>query len=113
MTPSGAKTFGVELPCAGARVAGLLERFTGHLSTRRKGHFEFSARRRCGHEGLAHEEVCLNLARRHGLGGQSGACYEERHSKSKPTKAQHGKVPFLSRSKIDPGYIALDLLQAF
>jgi len=65
VTPSGAKTFRVELPCAGARVGGWRERLTGHLSVRRKGHFEFRAGRRSRREGLAGEEGRLNVPRRH------------------------------------------------
>ena len=87
-----------QLPCAGAgaRVAALRKRrkrFTGHLSVRRKSHLEFSAGRRSGREGLAREEGCLNLARRHVVCSKDGACCDERHCKSKPTKAQHGEVP--------------------
>src|SRR3974390_257008 len=69
VTPSCAKALRVKPPCPGGLVAGLLKRFSGHLSIRRKDHFEFSAGRRCGREGLACKECCLDVARRHGLCG--------------------------------------------
>src|SRR6516165_3096404 len=94
MSPGRAKTLRVELPCAvaAARVAALRKRFTGHLSVRRKGHFEFGAGRRSGRESLAREEGCLNLARRHGVCSENDACCDEHYCKSNPTKARHGEV---------------------
>ena len=97
-TPSCAKTFRVELPGAGGLVRGLLKKFTGHFSIWRKDHFEFSAGKRCGREGLAREEGCLNLAWRHGLRGYNGARSEEHYCKSEQTYAQHGKTPLPKRS---------------
>ena len=98
MCPGRAKTLRAELPCAGSgpRVAALRKRFTGHLSVRRKGHFEFGAGKRSGREGLAREEGCLNLARRHGVCGKNGACRDERYCKSKPPKARHAEVPLMN-----------------
>ena len=92
MIPRRAKTVRAELPCAGTRVAALRKRFTGHLSVRRKGHFEFSAGRRSGRESLAREEGCLNLARRHRLCSKSNGRCDERCSKCEPIKAQHCEV---------------------
>jgi len=103
--PGRAKTLRAELPCAGSgpRVAALRKRLTGHLSVRRKDHFEFGAGRRSGREGLAVEEGCLNLARRLGICSKTDACCDDRYCKSKPTEAQHREVLFANRLNIDQG----------
>jgi len=67
MAPSGAKTFGAEFPGAGTRLTGLFEWFASHLSVRRKSHFEFRARGRCGCERLPSKEGCLYVVWRHRL----------------------------------------------
>ena len=66
--PGGAKTFRVEPPYPSTRVARRpFERFTSHLSVRRKRHFKFRARGRYGGERLASKERCLYLVWCHGL----------------------------------------------
>ena len=64
--------------------------------------------RRSGRKGLAREESCLNLARRHGVCSKNDACCDESHCKSKPTRAQHGQVLFAKRSKINLGEAAVE-----
>ena len=77
MLPARAKTLRSELPRAVIFVTGMRERLAGHLAVRRKGHFELGAARRGGAEGLAVEEGCLDVARRHGLRRKGGARCEE------------------------------------
>src|SRR5262249_48659072 len=73
-----------------------LERFTGHLSVRRKGHFEFSSGQAYGSKGLAGEEGGANLCRRHRLGSQSRGGPGKHFGKDKQCKPQHTNCPSIA-----------------
>lgn len=98
--PGGAKTFRVELPGAGVFAARLLERFAGHLSVRRKGHFEFGSGQAYRSKGLAGEEGRTNLCRRHRLSSEGRGISEKQFGKDEQGKPQHANCPSIAARDI-------------
>jgi hypothetical protein len=71
--PDCAITLCIELPRAGAFVARLRDRLTGHFSVRRKGHFELGAAGCGGGERLAIEKGRFDIVRSHALRSEGNA----------------------------------------